>query len=149
MLLRLLLWTWGAWFCLDFQRSVQNASQNHLLGGWRAELLCSSSHSSLLERVLTPRDVNSLTLINQWTWIKWAPRGITSIKGVQGRKQRYESVNPKWEKACPELSTPATAKSEVRLSGLQPAHQILSPEDMNWASESLISWLVALGQEEL
>lgn len=84
------------------------------------------SSPSLFEQMSTPRDVDSLTLTSQWTWTKWAPRGNASIKGAPGQKATIHV----W--ACPELSTPVTAKAEVRLSRREPGHRFFPLGTWNW-----------------
>lgn len=65
MLLRLPPWTQAAWFCLDFQKSIQNASQNYVVEGWKAGAFMNQLWFLIVEgtlRMLTPRDVDFLTL---------------------------------------------------------------------------------------
>lgn len=76
------------------------------------------------------------------------PGASLASRQSQGRKQSCTPVNLKLMKTCPECSTPATAKSEVWLSGHKPGHQIPFPGDVElgfWIYNPLVGTLEQAG----
>lgn len=139
-LLRLPLWTEEGWFCLNFQESVQKASQNYVPDGWKARAFMHH-----LWFLLIWGDVNS-----QRCWLPHTYQAnvytqselLVASLASKECQARSVTVNLKWVKACPEFSTPATVKSELWLRGHDEAARFSLRRTWNWDSESIIRRLV-------